>query len=467
MDKLLKDPVHNYIRLSQNDLSIVDTPCFQRLRNIHHVGTAYLTYPGATHTRFEHSLGVAELGSAVINQIIDNCKGEVVDSLKSSRKKDSIIKTLRMACLLHDVGHSPYSHVTECYFEDEAKNFAKQLASKITLDTRSSKTTEQALVEKASNSPHEMMSCAVVLTQYDNKLKKMGIDPLDVVPIILGKIRDNGDGMDLRIKRFIADILSSPIDVDKFDYLLRDNYMTGATQAAIDKSRLLSAYSVYGDGSLILCGKALSLVSNLINARQQAFMWIYQHHKVVYTDTLLRRMIDILIEENLIEYEKYFSLNALTNDLVDDYEILMQIRSNAPKNKELGHLYKSWISRDFLSPCWKNGIEFCRTIADDEIRKDLILDSRSKTHELEDQIMKKFKLSDGEVIVSYAKFTPFSPAGLDIPIDMGGSRVKAVSDLKLHPLEMDKYSNVPYIYVPKKPLDIKQKVIHYLQTPAY
>lgn len=161
--KFIKDPVHHYIRVSDEDLKIIDTPLFQRLRNVYHLGTGYLTYLGATHSRFEHSLGVAELGTSVFNHVVWNSREKGLSNWEIDKDElDTMRKTLRCACLLHDIGHSPFSHTCEDFFKEEAIRIAKKLATKLDFATKPGEKTEDILMQKADTSPHELVSCSIV-----------------------------------------------------------------------------------------------------------------------------------------------------------------------------------------------------------------------------------------------------------------------------------------------------------------
>ncbi len=155
--KFIKDSVHHYIRISEDDLNIIDRPLFQRLRNIYHLGTGYLTYPGATHSRFEHSLGVAELGTSVLNHVICNSRENGYDLWNIEKDElDKMKKTLRCACLLHDIGHSPFSHTCEEFFREESIRIAGDLASKLDFATIPGETTKKIIDDKSQKSPHEI-----------------------------------------------------------------------------------------------------------------------------------------------------------------------------------------------------------------------------------------------------------------------------------------------------------------------
>jgi len=109
-DKVVRDPIHGYITLTEQDRKFIDTPHFQRLRRIRQSG-CYTVYPSANHTRFEHSMGVMHLGSRVMETILANPGAKGVGGL--ARYKS----TVRYACLLHDLGHAPLSHIGESFFD--------------------------------------------------------------------------------------------------------------------------------------------------------------------------------------------------------------------------------------------------------------------------------------------------------------------------------------------------------------
>jgi HD superfamily phosphohydrolase len=457
----IKDPVHHYIKIYEEDLTIIDTPLFQRLRNIHHLGTGYLTYPGATHTRFEHSLGVAELGISVLDHIIANSE----DTWDIEPKKlENMKKTLRCACLLHDIGHSPFSHTCEQFFQNNCLELVDYLTSRLdfcqhhTLRPKATDVkTKDILREKSISSTHEVMGCFIVLTQYESKLKDMGVNPSEVCALILGEVDKNIDPAYLIHYKILANILNSPIDVDKFDYLLRDNYMTGADLVSLDRERLLSAYTI-NTGDLVLSSKAVSIAINLIVARQQVAMWIYQHHKVVFTTALLQRIVKKLIECELID-GNYFTVQNIISNLIDDYDLIGIIRANST-NKEIVELYKLFRERKLLKACWKHAIEYDKKITNTVLKKKLNFESAKHAEEFERKICKDLGIDENKILITHTKIVPFSPLGLDLTVEINGIPFSVVSDLGLHFKDIDKYREVPYIFVEDSK---KAAVIDYLQ----
>ncbi|MCX9087265.1 MAG: HD domain-containing protein [Candidatus Methanoperedens sp.] len=445
----IKDPVHHLIKINDDDKKIMDTPLFQRLRNIFHLGTAYFTYPGATHSRFEHCLGVMSLGSSVLNNVINNSNEKKLDFWKNLKDNeiDELKKTLRYACLLHDIGHTPFSHVCEEFYEKEKDLLVKDLKNQLEFVLGSTDNTEQILRSKPL---HELMSCSIILSHYsDMLLKDFKVNPKNLCSIILGRVCKDVPKDKRSHYNVLSNILNSSIDVDKFDYLLRDNYMTGASLASLDKERLLTSYTVSDKNNLVLSEKGLSLVTNLIVGRNQVYMWVYQHHKVVFTDSLMRKIISTLIDEDLIKSEDFFSKNAVTEMLIDDYDIIYEIRKNAKKSRKISVLYSMWRDHKFLKPCWKHAFEFHNKI-EGEPKNDLVSDARDNPDKLEKWLAENLKIETCKIMVSHAKFEPFNLAATkDIPIDVSGSTKYAIGDFGLNIKDMAKYSNVPYIYVDK------------------
>ena len=113
--KKIYDPIHGFIRFDEFEKALIDTLPFQRLHNIHQLGISYLVYPGATHSRFEHSLGVMELSTQILKRIIETARVDLLDFIPRKNSSEYIYwkKVLRLAALCHDLGHLPFSHA-EC-----------------------------------------------------------------------------------------------------------------------------------------------------------------------------------------------------------------------------------------------------------------------------------------------------------------------------------------------------------------
>jgi HD superfamily phosphohydrolase len=225
----IKDPVHGYVYITEEERALIDSYPVQRLHRLRQLAGAEYVYPGANHTRFEHSIGVMHLASSVaenpnISQYIGEDEAEMV----------------RIAGLLHDVGHGPFSHVFEY------------------------------LLDKELNQTHEDITLWIVKnSELKDRLKKAGYRPEDVGKLAVGRLHRPG-------KAFLDQIISSGVDVDKLDFIVRDTYHTGAEYGFIDIFRLIHTLDVL-EGNLAVDLGALSALESLIIARIESFRSIYFH----------------------------------------------------------------------------------------------------------------------------------------------------------------------------------------------
>ncbi len=235
--KHIKDPIHGYIDIPEEELSIINTPEFQRLRRIKQLGLSSTVYPSATHTRFSHSLGVMYLA------------GELAKSLNVSQE---IIRTNQIAGLLHDIGHLPFSHTIE------------------------------HLLEEREGLTHEDISCNYIDKLDDKKNVEFPVDIDNVKSLIKGE--DN-----------IVNTVSNDIDADRLDYLLRDSYNTGINFGKIESDTLMK-FARLINGSPGFDHKSLKSVERLLDARMQMNYSVYSHDTVSITETMLTRAVEQYID---------------------------------------------------------------------------------------------------------------------------------------------------------------------------
>lgn len=305
-EKIIRDLVHGYINLTRFDLKLIDTVPFQRLSDIRQL-TCQHVYPAARHTRFEHSLGVQELMRNAIKYI--NRNGIIGEAPRPDSERiisEALEFNACVAALLHDVGHCPFSHMGETEFD-------KQVVQEVLIDTV--KTHPQLknctdLIKKLEEgrgigAVHEQLSCIVILNEYSDKL----LDLTEVVEnendsdsceietdfelimrSILGieyDVSTEDSFNDHKIENIIVRLLNSKIiDVDKLDYIIRDSYLTGIGTPAIDTQRLFRNMYLDKNYSLIFTSRAVPALQNMIDARDGLYMYVYNHHAVVYSDFL-------------------------------------------------------------------------------------------------------------------------------------------------------------------------------------
>ncbi len=225
----IKDPVHGYIYINKTEKDIVDSFPMQRLHRLRQLAGAEYVYPGANHTRFEHSIGTMYLAQ----RLTEN------SNLSQYLSKEEA-QMIRFAALLHDVGHGPFSHVFE------------------------------HLLEKFLDKTHEEMTVWVVKeSELGCILEKAGYDAEAVAKLATGSLCRRG-------KTFMDQVIQSAVDVDKLDFIVRDTYHTGAEYGNVDVFRLIHMLDVLDD-SLAVDSGALSALESFILARIESFKSIYFH----------------------------------------------------------------------------------------------------------------------------------------------------------------------------------------------
>lgn len=241
------DPIHQDIVLDRSDrceqliIDLIDTAEFQRLRRIHQLGVSYFTYQGAEGSRFTHSVGVMQIARQALSLLQDK-------NPEIAEEKPLILAT----ALLHDLGHGPYSHVTE----------------------------------KILGYDHEDWSCRIVegKTEVNAVLKAFNPKFPYLITSILKKTHQ---------PKYISDLVSSQLDCDRFDYLLRDSYLTGTAYGLFALHRILSSMEIDPDSHRIVVAgeKGQAAVEDYLFARSSMYQQVYYHRKNLAARALLSRLI--------------------------------------------------------------------------------------------------------------------------------------------------------------------------------
>ena len=245
--KVIRDPLWNNIRLDPLALALVDTPAMQRLRYVRQLGYAFLVYPGATHTRFEHALGAYHMARRTIALLAERGELTHVDRMEQD--------LTAAAMLLHDVGHYPFSHALE---EIGALNHESAAAPRI-----------------ITGAVADALSAAFGANAATRVLAMM--HGTDTGPL--------------------QGIVSGSIDLDKIDYLKRDAMMCGVPYGEIDVDRLLDSVVIVPDPATGRAGvgimeKGLSALESLLFAKYQMYRNVYWHHAVRSATAMYKRLVD-------------------------------------------------------------------------------------------------------------------------------------------------------------------------------
>lgn len=294
-EKVIYDSVHGYIRLTEKETKIVNSTPFQRLHHIKQLGPTYLVYPNAQHTRFAHSLGVLSVMSKFAEKL------QIKDAINSEQ-----LRTLRLAALLHDIGHYPFSHSIESTKPRDSQHFIK----------------------------HEYMAEHVIAnTEISHLLAEDEID--EIVNIIKGST-------DNPIFRYL---MTSDADVDRADYLLRDAHHTGVAYGAIDINRILEC-AVADEAGILFLEKGLQSIENLLLARSFMYQAVYFHRVTVSFESLLTRIHRIMVEQGKVyNLNRVKALKSLQWYHYNDYYLMTKMKTAMSKNDTLGEMVSDFMHR--------------------------------------------------------------------------------------------------------------------------
>ena len=387
------DPIHDFVRVYDNELKIIDTPIFQRLRRIRQLSGAHLIYPGAQHTRFEHSLGVMHIAS-MAGQVLAE-KGVV---------SSDDIQNLRLASLLHDIGHGPFSHLFEEIFEEKRKISHEDLGRDI-----------------------------ILKTEIGDIISKNGFDKKLITKLAFGDSK----------LQFMNEIISGVLSADMMDYLLRDGYFTGAEHAKIDHHRLTHSLDVYKN-KLALDKSSLVNFETMMISRYQMFKAVYFHKTVRAGEVMLLEAMDLaegelgLSSMNLDEYLQ------LSDDVI--LAKLLNLPEHNSKLKASKKIATNYLNRNLFKSVFET------TLTGKAITK-------KRMHELREEVSKKSKIDINEIFVdsSNTPSIPLSPSKKEsksiILLENDGNKTTAkeilISQIKLVSA-MSGFMKILRVYTPAK-----------------
>jgi uncharacterized protein len=277
----IRDPIHGSIGISPVEVSICDSLEYQRLRAIKQLGFAEFSFPGATHNRFLHSIGVSHLAGSAFDTIFKNYP------FKDFKTKNSLRQCVKLAALLHDIGHGPLSHTTE-----EVMPILSELDIKIYKSQSIPRDTKR-------RANHEDYTIAFITeSEITNIINAHGeFEPHHVAALVDShiEIKDDFfviDGVDFR--PILSQLVSSELDVDRMDYLLRDAYFCGTNYGNIELSWLIAnlTYNQVGDKLfLALNRRALYTFDDFLLSRHHMHLMVYFHHKAIIYEEILNKYL--------------------------------------------------------------------------------------------------------------------------------------------------------------------------------
>jgi len=311
--KIFNDPIHGFITVPKGViLKLIDHPYVQRLRRIRQLGLGYLVFPAAEHSRFSHAIGALELAQRVLKNLKE----------KDTTISDAEVRGTLIAILLHDIGHGPLSH-----------------------------TLEHTLIEDFN---HEMMSLKIMHNlnrEFDGELST-------AIEIFT----------DQHPKKFLHQLISSQLDIDRLDYLKRDSFFTGVSEGSVGINRILKTMRVI-NGNVVIEKKGIYAIENYILSRRLMYMQVYLHKTVLSADSLIQKIFTrakYLIEKgeklrtpsSPLSYflkSKRSAKKSISNELMrnylalDDHDIFISIKAwSTEKDPILSDLSSRFLNRDLF-----------------------------------------------------------------------------------------------------------------------
>ena len=272
----IRDPVHGSIAIHDAEIEILEHPFFQRLRNIKQLGFSEYVFPGATHTRYLHSIGVMNVSTLVFNSLFKDQTSPEVQRLRES---------LRLGCLLHDIGHAPLSHSTESVMP---------MVSELKLPKQFQKEDRQASHEDYTI---KSITDSSFTQSFKGVIREFGIDPNAIAELVIGETSDPSYFTIKGINYFplLHQLVSSEMDCDRMDYLLRDSYFCGVSYGKFDLDWIIDNLKVCTEGNEAFLGiseRAISTFDDFLLSRFHMFMMVYFHYRAVCLEQMLLRYFE-------------------------------------------------------------------------------------------------------------------------------------------------------------------------------
>jgi HD superfamily phosphohydrolase len=332
----IKDPVLGYVYITEREKQVIDSFPVQRLRRLRQLAGSEYVYPGANHTRFEHSLGVMYLAG----KVIENAN---LSKLLSEEESEMV----KIAALLHDIGHGPFSHI----FENLLLGIKK--------------THEDLTMWLIENS------------ELHDVLSGFGQVPREIGKLAIGILHKPS-------KAFLDQIISSGIDVDKMDFIVRDTYHTGADYGYIDIFRLIHAFDVWKEDLAVDLG-ALSALESFIIARVESFRSIYFHR--------VGRAAQIMLSMAMEKANKQLGLTNFETPeeymAMDDYTVWTMLR-NCEESKPI---IRDLENRKMLKCAYEKTFYERDTVISN------IFSRETHRRQLQEEIAKKAKVETDKIVI--------------------------------------------------------------------
>jgi len=347
-EKILVDAVHGYVKTTDVEYEILQLPALNRLHHLKQMSLGYLVFPCASTSRFQHSLGTMHVASDMIQRMLESLEQEWLDELFPGAKSETgckaLIQLVRLAALLHDIGHGPFSHASEGMMLDALSEADLGEARRLF-----------GTAEREKIPVHEYCSYKMIRSpEISDVLRNHGITAEHVASLLVRDIKELPEICGKTGLEILRAVVSSQLDADRMDYLLRDSYMTGAPYGNVDIDRIVM-YMVIRRCKptgfrLAVDERALPSVEDMLDARFKMYKWVYGHHMVEALNELVAAAMFALIGEiKNIQLEDFSWKNMMVGHMTDGLILSALHRGlSQPESKRTMSVFSGILDRRYL-----------------------------------------------------------------------------------------------------------------------
>ncbi|MHA1637093.1 MAG: HD domain-containing protein [Candidatus Thorarchaeota archaeon] len=386
-DMEINDPIHGFIGLTGIESKIVNSEPYQRLRRIKQLSGAHYVYPTAEHTRFGHCIGVmfvaGLLGKRLLGQL---------------GLGDEVLQEVRLAGLLHDLGHGPFSHVFE-----------------------------ESLIERRGWNHEDVTEWLIRESEVGDLIEDGGISKDRIANLVRGRRTKKTDGV-------VSGIVAGQVDADKMDYLIRDSFYCGVNYGLVDIHRLISSIEITKSLEMQFDLAARGALEAFLVARYEMFLNVYYHKTVRSVEVMLIQLINAA--DNVLELTTFSTPEEFL--LLDDMSLVSRIRRIDPKESDYAKEASKMMNLLDSRVLYKSAFEKVLHTEDRFVSK--LLTKKRVRESLRDEIAEIAKIPNNELIVDVPTLpsVPFNPHQLD-PMEID---IFEVVEGKRIPRKLSDYSNI-------------------------
>jgi hypothetical protein len=383
----INDPIHGFIGLTDIEAKIIDSEIYQRLRRIKQLSGGHFVYPTAEHTRFGHCIGVMYVAGLTGRRL-----------LKQLKLGDDTLQDVRIAGLLHDVGHGPFSHVFE-----------------------------EALIEKRGWNHEDVTEWIILESKLADILEDNGVSKKRIADLVRGRRKTKKDAV-------VSAIVAGQVDADKMDYLIRDSFYCGVNYGLVDIHRLIDSLEFTKDYQMQFDIAARGALESFLVARYEMFLNVYYHKTVRSVEVMLVKLINAA--DQVLELTSFKTPEEFLR--LDDMSLVSRARRIDPKESEDAEEAHRMMSLLDSRTLYKSAFEKVLHTEDRFVSK--VLTKPRVRESIQDEIASIAHVPEEDVIVDVPTLpsVPYNPHQMD-PMEIG---IFEIVDGKRVPHNLSDYSNI-------------------------